>query len=235
MSIVLSVILVILIMVIFAFLQLPNGLFSIFYHFRIAKTNLKKADDAALSFILGLEIFMTAMWLLIYLIIFTCFYFNPEIISPIFLYIMAGISFAEAIAIIFFYFRHGKSTTALFIPRKVAKNLVKRAEKVKTRSDAIILGFFSGLPELLFTLPLFITCSALLQTENVLSRSLIIILAIIASAVPLFVIRFLFRTDHNLAEIERLRVKLKPHFRFILAVAYLAIAILLINLATMRL
>ena len=221
-------------MIIFTFLQLPNGLFSIFYHFRIAKTNHKKADDAALSFILGFEVFMTVFWLLVYLIIFTCFYFNPEILTSIFLYIMAGICFAEAIAIVFFYYRRGKTTTALFIPRKIAKNLIKKSEAVKSRSDAIILGFVSGIPELLFTLPLFITCSALLQTENALSRSLVIILAVVSAATPLFVVRFFYRTNHNLAEIERIRTKLKPHFRLILSLAYLAISILLINLALMK-
>lgn len=234
MSIILSVILVILVMVIFAFLQLPNGLFSIFYHFRIAKTNLKKADDAALSFILGLEIFMFIMWLLIFIIVSTCFYFNPELSSPLFLFIMAGIFFAETIAIIFFYYRRGKNTTALFIPRKIAKNLIKKSESVKSRSDAIILGFVSGIPELLFTLPLFIICSMLLQTENAFYRSTIIILSIISAALPLFIIRFFYRTDHNLADIERIRIKLKPHFKFILSIAFFAFTILIINLAIIR-
>ena len=215
-------------MVIFLFLQLPSGVFSIFYHFRLAKTSKKQADDAALSFILGVEIFTTIAWLLTYIIMFCC---DTNITATPFAWVMAGVCFAEAIAVLFFYFRRGKSSTALFISRRTAKGLRNYAKNIKNRSDAVLLGFISCLPELLFTLPLYIICSAFLQSESVAPRAIIIILAIIVSIIPLFVIRTLFRTDKNLADIERLRIKLKPHFRIIIFLAYLALALSLINYA----
>lgn len=215
-------------MVIFCFLQIPSSVFSLFYHFRLAKTTKKQADDAALSFILGVEIFNTIMWLLTYIIIFCC---QPSFVSPLFLWLMVGICLAEAVAAFFFYFRNDKTSTATFISRRIAKCLATRSQTVKSRSDAITLGFISCLPELLFTLPLYITCSAFLQNENALPRAALIIIAVVIAVVPLFVIRAFFRTDHNLAEIQRLRVKLKPHFRFILLLAYIAATISLIDLA----
>ncbi|MBR6505861.1 hypothetical protein IKT18_03450 [Candidatus Saccharibacteria bacterium] len=228
MSYIFPVIFFIVSMVIFCFLQIPSGVFSMFYHFRLAKTSKKQADDATLSFILGVEIFNTIMWLLTYIIIFCC---QSSSISPFFLWLMTGICLADAVAAFFFYFRKSKSSTATFISRRVAKSLASRAKTVSSRSDAITLGFVSCLPELLFTLPLYITCSAFLQSENALPRAILIIVAVIIAVVPLFVIRTFFRTDHNLAEIQRLRVKLKPHFRIILSLAYIAATITLMNLA----
>ena len=217
-------------MVIFCFLEMPSGLFSIFYHLRLAKTSKKKADDAALSFILGVEIFTTLIWLLTYFIIFTLFTYNTTIITSPFLWTMSGICFAEAIIMAFFYFRQGKST-ALFIPRRVAKSLITHAEKTKSRSDAIMLGFISCLPELLFTLPIYIVCSVLLQGEDFLPRTFIIILSVLIVTAPLFIIRTFYHAGHNLADITRIRTRLKIHFRIILALAYIALSLALVNLA----
>ena len=231
MSVIPPVIFFVMSMVIFCFLQLPSGLFAIFYHFRLGKTSKKQADDAALSFILGVEIFTTVIWLLTYIIIFCI---NFEDISPIFLWVMSGICLAESIAMLLFYFRRGKSTTALFIYRRSAKSLVTHAKNVKSRSDAITLGFISCLPELIFTLPLYIVCTTFLQSESVLPRALVIIISIIVTILPLFIIRFFLHSGHNLAELQRLRVKLKPHFRIILFLAYLAATLALINLAIIK-
>ena len=228
MSYILSVIFFLLSMVIFCFTQISSGLFSIFYHFRLAKTSKKQADDAALSYILGTEIFATAIWLVTYI---TIFCLNFDSISPIFLWLMAGICLADAVIILIFYFCRNKSQTTTFISRRIANNLINNAMKTKSRSDAIILGFVSCLPDFIFTLPIYIVCSTFLQSENAIPRAVIIILAVIISVIPHFVIRTFFQTDHNLAEIQRFRIKLKPHFRFMLFLAYIAAALTLTNYA----
>ncbi len=81
--------------------------------------------------------------------------FIPIIDYIVLFWTFAGLFFATAIVMAFFYFRKTKAT-ALFISRKVARNYRLRAESVKSRSDAFLLGFFSSIPELVFTLPLFI-------------------------------------------------------------------------------
>lgn len=217
-------------MVIFCFLQISSGLFSIFYHFRLAKTSKKQADDAALSYILGTEIFATAIWLIAYI---TIFCLNFDSISPVFLWLMTGICLADAVIILIFYFSRTKSQTTTFISRRVANTLINNAMNTKSRSDAIMLGFVSCLPDFIFTLPIYIVGATFLQTENALPRAFIIILAVVVSVIPHFVIRTFFQTDHNLAEIQRFRIKLKPHFRFMLFLAYIAIALTLANYAIM--
>lgn len=220
-------------MLIFASLQLVPGTFSIFYHYALGKTNAKKADDQALSFILGAEIFVSIMLISIYTLIFTIFYNSIDFCPSIFFWIMAGIFCAEAIIIFLFYYRRGK-TTELFIPRRTAKTISTNSRKAKSRSDAIALGLFSNIPELIFTFPLYIISSVILLDTTAIPRALIIILYVLVSTIPLFAIRILYRTGHNLANITRLRAKLKPFFKLIIPTLYLLLAIAALNLGVLN-
>lgn len=209
------------------------GTFSIFYHYALGKTSAKKANDRSLSFILGVEIFISFAWLFVYAIIFAIFYNSIDFCPNLFFWIISGIFLAESIAILFFYFRRGKSA-ALFIPRCTATALSMHAKKAKTRSDAITLGFFASLPELIFTLPLYIISAIILLNTTVFPRALIILLYILVSIIPLFIIRFYYSTGHNLAEITRFRVRLKPILRLIISFLYFFLAIIILNLGVIN-
>ena len=216
-------------MLIQGFLQTSPGIFAIFYHHALAKTSAKKADDQSLSFILGTEIAIAIFFLVVY---FTITYLNIEnnfLKNPIFLYIMTGIFVLEAIFTFFFYFRPGKNnkkTTRLFLPRSLAKNFIYHAEHVKNRTDTILLGFLSTTSELIFTLPLFVILTTEILNLSPRFNFVFIIAYIIIATIPLFTVRTLYRTGHNLAEIEKLRIKKKLLFRLVISVSFLAIAAL---------
>ena len=226
-----SVIIILLAMVIQAFLQLTPGLFSIFYHHALGKTSAKKADDASLSFILGTEIYTAIIFLIVYLII--NFIIVDKITdSNIFMAILAGIFIAESIIIFFFYFRRKKkkseASTALFLPRHTAKSLIINAQKAKSRSDTITLGIVTSALDFFFTLPLYIIISTEILNLNPRYGFVYIIAYIVIATVPLFAIRTAFRTDHNLAEIQRFRVSKRFLIKLTLSISYLLIAILII-------
>ena len=231
MSAFLSVIIILLAMLIQAFLQTSPGLFAIFYHHALGKTSAKKADDEALSFILGTEIFTAITFLIIYIII---DFIAAEKITKnnIFTAILAGIFIAEAIIVFCFYYRKDKQksqkSTRLFLPRHIVKNLTTRAEKVKNRSDTIALGLVTSSLEFLFTLPLYIIISTEILDLSPRYGFVYIIAYIVITTVPLFVVRTAFKTDHNLAEIQRFRVKKKTTIKLILSISYLLIGILII-------
>ena len=68
-----------------------------------------------------------------------------------------GVLIALSVASFFFYFRHPHSKDSeLFLPRKYAKALILRTSKVKSQSDAFALGALCNIPEIIFTLPLYI-------------------------------------------------------------------------------
>ena len=209
-------------------MQLVPGTFALFYHYAIGKNSSTKADNLSLYFILGTITLMATIWLLVYTFIFKVFYDKINFYLDFIPWIMTGIFFAESIASLFFYYRKGKFTT-LFISRSVARNLNSHAQKTKNRSDAFILGFFSGIPELIFTLPLYIVTSIELMKINFSLRPLFIIFYIIISIIPLFIIRTLYRCDYNLAKIERARIHAKIFIRIFISISFTLLAIAVIG------
>ncbi len=219
-------IIVILSLLILVFLQVTPGIFTIFYHFALGKNSSKKADDFALNFIAGTEIFYSIMWLLAYTIIFTLLYSTD--IFAILTWILAGIFFALAIVSYCFYYKKAKKSSATFVPRRIVRGVLARSESAKTRLDAYLLGFFAGVPELILSLPLFLIVSIVLQTFVIIPHAVVIIISVILCIVPLFVIRHFYRTGYNLADISRFRIKIKPIVRILLSLGFLALAILTI-------
>ncbi|MDO4752919.1 MAG: hypothetical protein Q4A36_01620 [Candidatus Saccharibacteria bacterium] len=233
MSVFTSLTIILLAMVIQAFMQLTPGIFMIFYHHSLGKTSNKKADDRSLSFILGAEICIAIIFLAIYIIV-SFFVNEKDFPSNIFLWIMFGIFLLEAIITFFFYFRprskkiaKSKNTTILFIPRHITENLIYHAEQTKNRSDTIVLGMVACVFELIFTLPLYIISSVAIFNISINVGFVFIVAYIIIATIPLFTIRTLFRTGHNLAEIQRSRVRKKTFFRLVISISFLLLAILI--------
>lgn len=224
---------VLLSMLIQGFLQLSPGVFAIFYHHALGKTSPKKADDESLSFVLGVEIAIAIVFLITYFVIAFSFSEN-DFTDSIFFIVLAIIFVILAIFTSCWYFRIGKKyrkTTTLFLPRHLKSSLIHHAENAKNRTDTIILGFLTTIIELPFTLPLMIISSVAIFKISITSGFLFIIAYIVIATLPLFTIRTLFRTNHNLAEIERLRIKWKTPFRLILTFGYLSLTILSFILA----
>ncbi|MBQ2695226.1 hypothetical protein IJG04_01120 [Candidatus Saccharibacteria bacterium] len=229
MSFITSVLILVLAMLIQAFLQLNPSVFAIFYHNALGKKSPKVADNLSLYFFFGIEVFCAIVFLSIYFLLSTIFTYFPYFMTNIFPWIMSGIFMALAIVSFFWYFRTGhncKKTTKLFISRSLAHHLTTCAEKVTTRSDAFLLGAFIGIIELGFTLPLYIICTFQIIYFTELSSFLIIILYIFSALLPLFIIHAIFLSHHNLANIQRFRIRKKPLFRITISLSFLIIAIL---------
>lgn len=233
MSSIIPVIIVFLAMLIQATLQLVPGGFAIFYHSALGKLSAKRADDISLYYILGVEFAVSLIWLLVYAVMYAIFCTVPDFNNTVLTWIMAGIFGAEAVAVFFCYFRKGRST-ALFIPRSLAQNIRTHARRAKSRKDAILLGMFVGLPELVFTLPLYVISAMQALQFVTVPPYLVIILYILASMVPCFVVRAYFRAGLNLAEIERRRLRMKQAVRLALVLLYALVAICVINLGVMQ-
>ena len=212
-----------------SFLQLPSGVFTLFYHHALGKNSKKRAADLSLSFITGALTASVALFLTCYFLIYAIFLNQPGFESSLPAWILAGVLIALAIFAFFFYFRKS-SATALYIPRRLAEAFKNHAKLVKTRSDAFALGAVASALESFFSLPLFLLASVEIMRldSSPCPRNLLAFLVVFLPLLPLFCIRTLFRTNHTLAEVERRRVASKTFTRFALAFGYLALAILII-------
>lgn len=226
-----SIGIVILAMIIMASLQLVPGIFILFFHYATGKYSFKKASSLSLFFILGAEIISALLFISSFLISYILFLndLNPR--NNILTWIFIGIFIALSIICFFLYYRspHAKNTE-LFLPRKYAKTLNSRARSAKTPSDAFALGALSNTYELFLTLPLYIITATeiMYMHKEYFADDIMTVLYILISIIPLLCIYHSFRTGHNLATIQRTRIKDKTFYRFILSICFLAIAILII-------
>ena len=229
MSFFISVGILILATLILASFQLTPAIFTIFYHYASGKKSRAKADDLTLSFVLGVETFNTIIFVLLYMIYYSIFYNVNELKLGLFPWIMAGIFLALAFISFFFYYRKSRGTE-LYISRKIAKNLLLRARSANTRSDAFLLGCFSGTAEIIFSLPLYLITVVISNHLNFAPRALLHILLISSISIPIFSYFLMYRSGYNFAEITRRRIKNKPFFRFIIPVAYILLVFACINI-----
>lgn len=229
MSFFISLGIVILAMLIMAFLQLTPGVFLLFSHYTHGKYSKSRASDMSLFFILGAESVSACLFLCCYFVanLLFLYQFRPE--SSFFAWIAVGILLSLALVSLFCYFRPTRGTQ-LFIPRSLSKKMDASARSATSRSDSFALGASSMLPELPFTLPLYIITSVeLIEMSVEFSPShLLTFLYIIIPTIPLFIIRWAFSFGRNLVDLQKSRIQHKSFTRIILFCSYFAIAMLII-------
>ncbi|MBR2840034.1 hypothetical protein IKE82_01750 [Candidatus Saccharibacteria bacterium] len=231
MSVFISVGIVILAMLIMVSLQLVPGVFALFYHYALGKYSKKQASALAIFFIIGTEIIAAFLFVTSIYIADILFLNDLDPRNNVLTWIFAGILIALSFASFFLYYRHPHAKDSeLFIPRKFAKALDLRAKRVKTPSDAFALGAFSNIPELLFTLPLYIiTATEIIYSHTeYFADDFLTIIYILVPTIPLFILYYAFYFNHNLAHVIKTRIHDKTFHRFCLGFSYLTIAILII-------
>lgn len=231
MSVLSSVGIVILAMVIMASLQLLPGIFALFYHYSLGKYGESKASSFSLFFIIGTEITSAFLFMSAFYIAYVLFLNDLSPRNNILTWILIGILIALfAISFFFYYRRPHSKDTQLFIPRSFAKNLDLRAKTAKSPSDAFVLGALANVYELPFTLPLYlVTATEIMHMHTeYFADDLLTILYILVSTIPLICLYYSFRSGHNLADIQRSRVRDKTFHRILISLSYFTIAILII-------
>ena len=216
-------------MLLMASFQLLPGIFLILRHHVASRFSKPKASDLALFFIFGAETAFVFFFLSFYAILNALSFLSPFFASTVFLYALAGVMLALSILSFCFYYRRSPGSK-LFISRRRVSQYHIRIKNIKSRSDAFSLGFVSPVFEFIFTFPLFILASfEIMQLgETPVSRAALTILFVLSAILPLVILHFLFGTSHNLSDLLKFRFKNKSFFRFLIALLYFLIAILII-------
>ena len=215
-----------------ASLELVPGVFAIFHHYASGKYSARKVDDLSVFFVLGAETLPAIVFVMFNFVLGSLAFTNLNLSSNIFPMVIAGLLLSLSIVFLLFYFRKGRNTK-LFISRKTAKNFDEKARTVKTRSDAFTLGFIAGIPELVFTLPLYGSL-AIEISKNFIFPFIcapLLLIFILLTISPLFFLCAYFK-NNNLADFIRLRIKNKSFYRFFIPLLYFLLALLIIIFRT---
>lgn len=228
MNVIISVGILVFAMLIFAFLQLVPGIFLLFHQYASGKYSKNRSTDLITFFILGVETTVALIFLSLLFILGISPAITHAVDNDIFSWIMSGVFFAAAIALFMFYYRRGRGSK-LFIPRRLASHYQAKIPTIKTRSDAFVFGLIAGVPELCFTLPVYIIATTTMNQLGLSSpeHAGLIILFALAAVLPLFLFH-IFTHTYNFADLIRFRFKHKSFFRFCLSFFYFLIAIFII-------
>lgn len=216
-------------MLIIASMQLIPNLFAYFYHYASGKYSSKKLGALSIFYILGAEALAVIIFIILNFLIYVFSFMNFDFTEGVFLWAAIGLLFSLGIAFFCFYYRKGKEAT-LFISRNLALNLRNRASSVKNKSDAFILGFVSGIPELIFTLPLYLLVLIAITKNFLLTAPCSFVLAsfILIIISPLFFIYAYFKLGNNFADYLKIHKKNKTFFRYFIPSLYFILATLII-------
>lgn len=229
MSVFAPVSILILAMLIMAFLQLTPGVFLLFSHYSYGKFSRKNASNASLFFILGAETSTALVFILIYSLLSSLYVAPVSFTDNLLVWIIAGTMIAIGVIFPFCYFKKGRGTK-LFISRRLAKDFDQKTRITKTRSDAFVLGFVASLPELIFTIPVYIVAATQIMKISDYStvRAMLSLCFILIKIAPLIAIHLTMDSGRNLAILQKSRVKNKQFVRAFISAIYLLIGILMI-------
>lgn len=217
-------------MLIVAFLQLELGVFLLVSHYAYGKFSRKNASNASLFYILGAETSTTLLFLLIYFALTSLYIIPIDATNTLLTWIIAGIILAIGVIFPFCYYRKGKGTQ-LFISRKLAKKFTLLAKSVKSRSDAFMLGLFSGLPELLFSTPIYtVAALEIMKIGNTpIVRATLVLCFVIIKIVPLIAAYMTIDLGHGIVPVQKSRAANKKFMKFFVSALYLIISALIIT------
>ena len=226
MSVLTSVEILILAMLIMASLQFVPSVFSLFSHYSHGRFSKNKASDLVTFFIIGVEAATVAFFVAIYCIMSASPVFSFIVDNGIAAWVTAGVIAALGVLFFLVYFQKGRGTAKLRLFPNLTSKYPLRIKSAKSRSDAFLLGFFSVIPELVFTIPLYVlvTVATMRLGADSPERAALAILFAFSAIAPLVIIHIRLVAGHNLADFIRFRLKNKTFFRVMISLLYFLIA-----------
>lgn len=214
-----------------ASLQLPLGALLLLYHASIGKNVRKKTKVLASSFISGVTLMN---FLLLGTAIFLISVLTPAGKLPEIGYsIVLCVLLMLGIIAWFFYYKR-KGSTELWLPRHLARFIDSRAKATESDSEAFSLGLLVPLAEICFTLPLLVLCADAILNLSTPFQALGLVIFTVFSIIPLLALRFSIRKGHNVAEVQRWRIKNKTFFRIFTGAGFLVLAAFVLAFIILR-
>ncbi len=209
--------------VVHATFQLELGALLLLYHASLGKHVRKKTRNLVDSYIAGIG---TLVFLLLATLAFVMDRYFEKALYAEELVIVIGMLVALAIAAWAFYYRRGKSTE-LWLPRRVAKFIDKRAKTTDSNTEAFSLGMLTSFAEMPFTLVLLVVAANSLIVLPPVYQILAVALYTIITIIPPIILRFAIRKGQTVVDVQRWRVKHKTFFRVLTGAGFLALGFFL--------
>jgi len=219
-----SVAIIVLSAIVHASLQLGLGCLLLLYHESAGKHITNKTRNLIGSFISGVG---TIAFLLLATACFVVSNTFDGALSMQILTAVIGILIALAIAMWFFYYRRG-TTTELWLPRVITRFINGRAKVTNSDTEAFSLGVMTSFAELPFIIILLLIAgNSVLELEPMYQPLMVAFYTIIV-IIPLIILNIVIRTGHNVAQIQKWRIKNKLFIRLVSGLGFLTLGIFIL-------
>lgn len=222
MNVVIPVSTIILAAIVHALLQLSLGCLLLLYHASKGKHVTKKTHGIVRSYVFGLGVLtFLGVCAMCYLILHI---WNGPLGAE-WLAIVIGILAILTLMMWLFYYRWGKKSSELWIPRVVARFIDNRAKNTNNKIEAFSLGLLTCFAELPFSLMLFVVAAnSILELPTFLQVLMVLVYAIV-TIIPTIIMCCCLNTGKTIVEVQRWRVKHKNFLRVITGIGFLVLAI----------
>lgn len=207
-----------------ATLQMNLGSLLLLYHESLGKHIKKRTKFLVSNYIFG--VFFLVLTSLAATAYFVFLFFGANL-STICLVVLAVVLVALTICIWLFYYRTGRSTE-LWLPKSVAKYIMKRAKQTDSNIEAFALGLLASFAEAPFFIVLMlITADSLLKLSMPLQIVMLILYTVIA-LLPLVILRLAVRHGKTVVEIQKWRLNNKNFLKALSGILFITLAIFLL-------
>jgi uncharacterized membrane protein YfcA len=204
-----------------ASLQLGLGGLILLYHNSMGKHRRRKTRFLARNYIYGS---CAITFLMVCTLCFLIGNFFDGALTTEWLTICVGIFAACGAAMWLFYFRRGKKTTELWLPKSFTRFIQKKARQTNDNVEAFSLGLLSSFAEMPFSLAIyFVVANCILNLSTPLQVVAATAYAIFTAA-PLIVLKIHVKTGRNAVEAQQWRVKNKIFSRLFSGSAFMILA-----------
>lgn len=181
----------------------------------------RKVSALSASFVLGTIVSLLLLISFATLVMYDIF--SPDIPRVVWT-IVSGLLAGIGLSVWFFYYRKSEGTL-LWIPRPISDYLRTRTSDTSNSVEAFSLGVMGVLGEILFTIaPISVASLALVKLDPKMQLAGLIVYVIV-SILPLFVITLLVRRGHKISHVQKWREKNKFFMQFISGAGLLALAV----------
>jgi hypothetical protein len=205
-----------------ACLQLSFGGLILLYHASMGQHRRRKTRHLTTAYILGA---LVITLLAVSGIAFWISQFAGQALTLEMTLICVGIFLACAAIMWLFYYRGGKRSTELWLPKSFTRFIQKKARKTDDNIEAFSLGLLSNFAEMPFSLAIyFIVANSILN----LSGQLQIVAAIgytVITIVPLMVLKLRVKTGKSTVEAQKWRIQNKAFSKVISGSSFMLLAI----------
>jgi hypothetical protein len=208
-----------------ASLQLGIGGLILLYHNSLGKHRRRKTRFLARNYILGTcAISFLAICAFCFLI---GNFFNGALRTE-WLVICVGALVACAAIMWLFYYRGGKKSTELWLPKSVTNFIRRKARNTNDGIEAFSLGLLSGFAELPISIAICFVAANSILNLSAQWQVVAILSYILATTIPMLIIRLKIVSGQSAVDAQRWRVRNKAFARIISGSSFMLLAIFIV-------